>query len=299
MRDEMVSPVQRLLILRQHPGFADVDLGELATMAENVIETVFPAGAVVATPGSRLSALHLVVDGRLEAAATRRTPSAWEAREVFGVLEVLAGRPVDAPVIATRETRTLQLGAADLAEVLEDNFGLLSNTRRGIARALLTAKLRREVRGTWPRPPQVVVPRSHPGLVERLIVLRHQLPFARMQALAALAQAALEVHFEPGEVIREAGTLADGAFVILDGMVRARRDGELVMVPNDAVGLLETVAEQGHAFTTSAVVPTRALRVPAMALFDVMEDHTDLALGMITRLAGDLLDQLGELDDVN
>jgi CRP-like cAMP-binding protein len=252
---------------------------------------------VVATTTSRLSALHLVVDGRLEATEKLRTQSTWEPRQVFGVLEVIAGRPVAAPVIAAVETHTLQLGAGDLAEVLEDNFGLLSNARRGIARHLLSSKLRRGAAGTWLRPSQVVVPHPHPGLVERLIVLRQQLPFARMPALAALAQAALEVTVEAGEVIREAGAHSDGAFIVLDGMVRGR--AEHVLVPNDSIGLLETVAERGHAMSTTAITRTRLLRVPAMALFDVMEDHTDLALGMITRLAGEVLDQAGEPDDVN
>jgi len=296
MRDDTSSAVQRLLILRQHPGFADADLGELATMAENLVETVFPAGAIVATPESRVAALHLVVEGRLETARRVQAQSAWDAHQVFGVLEVIAGRPVQAPVIAAVETRTLQLCAADLAEILEDNFGLLSNARRGIARNLLASKLRRGI-ATWPRPAQVIVPRS-PGLVEQLIVLRQQLPFARMQALAALAQAAVEVTFEPGEVIREAGAHADGAFVILDGMARTYRDSEHVLVPNDSIGWLETIAEREHGTTTTAVTRTRVLRVPSIALFDVMEDHTDLALAMITRLAGELLDQL-DTDDVN
>ena len=87
------------------------------------------------------------------------TTTAWEARQVFGVLEVVAGRAVQAAVIAAVETRTLQLGAADLAEILEDNFGLLSNARRNIAKNLLSSKLRRGI-PTWPRPAQVIVPRS-------------------------------------------------------------------------------------------------------------------------------------------
>ncbi len=286
MRDISI-PVQRLLALRQQPGFADVDLAELATMAENLVETSFRAGTIVATPTGRVPALHLIVDGRFESGS-----AGWDARQVFGVLEVFAGRAVAEPVVAAVDTRTLQLAASDLAEILEDNYGLLSNTRRGIARYLLSKRVGRT---TWQRPQQVVAPYRHPGLVERLIVLRHQLPFGRMQALAALAQSAVEVSWQPGEIIRSAGDPADGAFVLLDGSVRGLRgSSEHVLVPNDMIGMLETLAERDHGMTTIAATPVRALRIPAVALVDVMEDHTDLGLGMITQLAGEVLDHVAE-----
>jgi CRP-like cAMP-binding protein len=295
MRDDIQGPIQRLLALRQHPGFANADLSELANMAENLVEVEFAAGTVVASPESRVPALHLVVEGQLVTTTPRGNVAAFGPRQVFGVLEVIANRAVSAPVVAMTETRTLQLGAADLSEILEDNLGLLSNARRGIARHLLLARARS---ATWHRPLQVIVPSPQFGLVERLIVLRQHLPFARIQPLAALAQATHEVEWAAGEIVRHAGDHADGALVILEGAVRSRQSRAPVLVPNDAVGMLETLAEQDYTETTEAVTRTRTLHVPAHALFDVMEDHTDLALGTITMLAGELLDVAGDTDDL-
>lgn len=294
MRD-FAFPVQRLLVLRQQPGFADVDLAELATMAENLVEARFRAGDQVATPSSRVPALHLIVEGRLESAH-----ETWGPRQAFGVLEVFAGRSVTAPVTATVDTRTLQLGAADLAEIMEDNFGLLSNTRRGIARHLLA---KRAGQPTWLRPaqaPRLVARAGHVDLVERLILLRQQLPSGRMQALAALAQAATEVRWEAGDTIRSAGDLADGALIILDGTIRGLRGArEHVLAPNDMIGMLETLAERDHATTSIAATAVHALRIPAIAMVDVMEDHPDLALGLIAQLAGEVLDHVPEPELVN
>jgi hypothetical protein len=45
----------------------------------------------------------------------------------------------------------------------------------------------------------------------------------------------------------------------------------------------------------STLTPIRALRFPNAALFDVLEDHTDLALAMVESLAGALVDR-GRMD---
>lgn len=219
------------------------------------------------------------------------------------MLEVFAGRAVAEPVRASVETRTLQLTAADLADVLEDNYDLLSTTRRGIARHLLAQRRGGSATGgereLWRRPAPVLVTGAHTGLVERLVVLRQQLPFARMQALAALAQSASEQTWQAGDVLRSGGDFADGAYVILDGTVRVhRRACELVMAPNDMLGMLETLAEQVHQATLVAEASVRTLRISATALVDVMEDHTDLALALVSQLAGEVLDHPGPAPDL-
>src|SRR5690242_10646190 len=55
--------LRRILALRQFPVLCDAELGELALFAENVAEVTLPAGIAVATAGSQLTALHLVLDG--------------------------------------------------------------------------------------------------------------------------------------------------------------------------------------------------------------------------------------------
>jgi hypothetical protein len=61
MREHAPITIQRMLTLRQVPGFGDADLSELATIAENLVERTFVAGATVASPATRVPAIHLIL----------------------------------------------------------------------------------------------------------------------------------------------------------------------------------------------------------------------------------------------
>lgn len=284
MRDFSTVPVQRLMALRQYPGFADADLSELAVLAENVVEEDFAAGAIVTRAG-RVPSLHLVIEGRIQMGA-----NSWGPRDLVGALEAMAGRHTTEPMVATADTRTLQLGAADFADILEDSFGLLTNVRRAMARSVLAA--RRHRNAFPPSRPQLATATIGPlGLVDKLLVLRHQLPFAsgRIHALAALAEATREVSWPVGAVITHTGDPATGSYLILEGAVRMR-GLDRVAGPGDAIGALEMLGEVAHRESTEALTPVRALESPAVAVLDLTEDHTDLALAMVAALASELLD---------
>ena len=279
MRDVSTVPVQRLMALRQYPGFAEAELGELAVLADNVVEEDFAAGSIIARAG-RVPPIHLITQGRIEMGGRSAGP-----RELVGAIEAMAGRGLAVPMIAATDTRTLQLGAADFADILEDNLGLLSNVRRGVARRLLAAGHARS--GPAARMCGSIGPL---GLVDRLLALRYQLPFANgtIQALAALAETTREHQWAPGALLVHAGDVAADAHVILEGAVRIR-GSDRVLGPGDAVGTIECLAEVLHTGTAEALMPVRALQVSAASIFDLIEDHTDLGLAVIASMAGELL----------
>jgi CRP-like cAMP-binding protein len=287
MREHPPITIQRVLALRQLPGFGDADLSELATIAENAVDRTFAAGATVAAPTSRFPAIHLVVEGRLAATRTRR---AWGPRQLLGVLEVLAGRPSPERVIAVQDTRTLQLAADDVGEILEDNHGVLSIARRVLARRLLARNA-----APGPRARVPVHGLAGPlGIVDRLAILRAQAPFAgaSLQALSTLAQATEELRLPAGAPLCRASEEAGELLVLLEGSVRS--SGAAVrrrLAAGAALGALEVLAELPHASEVEASTAVRALRLPAPALLDVMEDHTDFAIALVGRLAGALLDR--------
>ncbi len=131
------------------------------------------------------------------------------------------------------------------------------------------------------------------GMVERLVVLRAQPPFAgaSIQALSALALATEELQLPARSPIHRAGEDADGLLVILDGAARISRPvGPGIAAPGTAIGVLELLAERPYEDAADAVTAVRALRLPKAALFDVMEDHTDFAIALLGRLAAELLD---------
>lgn len=281
--------LHRMLQLRRFPLLATIDLDELATIAENLVETTIPAGTPIATSGERLRGVHLILDGHITSATRSQT---WPAHHVFGALEVLANRAVTTSAIAATDVRTLELSATDVGEVLEDNFGVLLATLRELASRLLD---------TAPSPAcRCCVATTAPlGLVERLILLRQQLPFAsaRLQALATLAHASEEVRWPAGTIIARAGEPASGGLVIVDGAARAlHSDHVQYLEAGSAIGHLETLAGAAYRATIETTQPVRALRSGASAIFDVLEDHTDVALAMTATFAGALLDATAALN---
>jgi CRP-like cAMP-binding protein len=282
MSDRNPTVLRRMLALRQFPLFSGAELDELVTLADNVVEMTLPAGAVVAAAGAHLPSLHCVVEGRIESAN-----AAWGPRDVCGVLEVLARREPAVPAVAVVETRTLQLSGGELGEVLEDNFGVLLSVLRELAGRVLATTVRPG------RPAPRLASTGPLGLVERLIVLRRQVPFAkaRLQALATLAQASEELTLPAGAVLTRAGEPATGAIVIIDGALQGRRlDGDAVAHgAGDAIGLFETLAGTHYTATIEASTPVRALASSSAALLDVIEDHTDVGLAMLATFARSLL----------
>ncbi|HEU0034541.1 MAG TPA: cyclic nucleotide-binding domain-containing protein [Kofleriaceae bacterium] len=283
------STLRRLLVLQQFSAFAGAELAELAMLADNVAETVFTAGQIIAPAEQPVSALHLILSGRVESG--NGGTDVWGPRSVFGLLEVLARRRRTLPAIATVETRTLALGSGDAIEILEDNFGVLRAVLRGLAGQLVglpdAALAPRRCRC-------VAVAGERLGLVERLIVLRQHVPFVRgqLQALAAVAHASDEVHWPAGAIVTRSGELADGMLVVLEGELAARTasGSSRTLVAGDQIGGLLTLAGLRHRETIEAITPVRALRTTGATILDVLEDHTELGLTMIGTFAGALLD---------
>jgi len=313
MSDHDPILLRRLIELRRFPMFAAAELAELATLAENVVELRHESGAVVSR-SPVLDAIHLILAGGIEAG-----PARHGAFGAFGFLEVLARRPLGAPAVAVGDTRTLRLSASDLREILEDNYGLLLIAIRELAAGALRIG-RSEAPGARSA---AAAPTPAPlGLVERMVVLRRQFPFARatahaflpavshvvlpdglgraapLEAIAQIAHASKETTWPAGAVMVRAGDPARDAHFILDGNLRAvpqDRDPHL-LGPGSAVGLLEGLAGGGHAATVEVVAPVRALEVPSSVIFDVLEDHPELGLSIIEALAASLLDAAAAVD---
>jgi CRP-like cAMP-binding protein len=216
-----------------------------------------------------------VIEGEL-ANATRT----WGPRTVVGALEILAKRPIVEEVVAMRESRTLQLAEPDVGEILEENFGVLRAALRGLAHGMPRTHARAVA------PPPLGDPL---GFVDRLILLRAQPTYsgARLDALAALAHASSEERYAPGTQIVRSGEPAMSAFVIVEGFLDGP-DGELG--PGHAFGALETLADLPHPATLESRTMVRALESSAGAMFDVLEDHTDLGIAMLASVAADLME---------
>jgi CRP-like cAMP-binding protein len=277
MVDESPRVLRRVLALRTFDVLGTAELAELAMLAENMTEASFAAGSVIAPAGARLRALHFIVEG--EVATPRR--ERLGARRVFGVLDVFARRELAAPAVAVRDTRTFELQAADVREILDENFGVL--------RAMLRELALRVVGRPLPATPWLGSLARPLGFVDRLTLLRRQPMYASatFDALAMLAHASEEVAFLPGATIARAGDMATAVSTMIDGSVHASaEDGSIRNLGSgDSLAFLETLAVAPHSLTFEARTPVRALKQSSAAILDVLEDHTDLGLAMIGELA--------------
>jgi CRP-like cAMP-binding protein len=286
MRDIHPAHLRRILKLRRFALFAAADVDELATIAENVTEMSLPPGAVIVADGARVPAIHLVLDGRI---ATHGDERVWEGGAVVGALEVFANHIAGYTAATTTRTETLRILAADVAEIVEDSFGVLNTVLRELA-VRVTARHEPVQRLEMP---SGAMPGGL-GLVERLVMLRQQLPFgrARLQALATLAHASEELEYEPGALIVRAGETASHGYVITDGTASSVLDtAESTLVPGNSFGHLAAIAGGTYTATVRATSQLRALRSSTSAIVDVIEDHTDVGIAMIATLASQLLDR--------
>jgi CRP-like cAMP-binding protein len=285
--DHSPRVLRRLLALRQVPFLAELGLSELALLAENVVESTFVKGEQMMPGGRRPPSVHHLLRGRIEMVAP--APMAWTPPATVGLLEVLAGRALLAPVVAASEVDTLELDAADLFEVLDEHFGLLRYLLRELAARAIALALPDRVE------PSPALRNPGPlGLVERMTFIRRHLPLlaARMQPLASLAHSARELEWAPGEIVTRAGASDRDALIVIEGAVAASRNGEesRLLGPGAASGALEVLSGRATDHELVAVADTRALAISSSAIFDALEDSPELGLAIARSLAAAILD---------
>lgn len=274
MRVDTPHVTKRILQLRPFAMFERADLAELAVIAERVVERTFQPGELV--NGDRPASLQLVLDGELDHGGSSIGP-----RQAHGALEIASGRAARTPTVARTRTRTLELDGSEYLDILEDNFGLLRTFVRDLARRTLALAPAER--------PLAMAQYGRFGFVERMIVLRQLFPFesGRLEPLAILAHAAAERRWPEGALVRSFDSPRDAALVVLDGSLRS--DGRIVGAGH-AVGAVEALAGLAHFHTLESVTPVRALEIPASAILDVLEDHTDFAFAIVQSFARVVLD---------
>jgi CRP-like cAMP-binding protein len=140
--------------------------------------------------------------------------------------------------------------------------------------------------------PQGPVDRAEAGdidLVGRIFFLRRMAVFRRssITALADMARAMAQVHFEPGAVLWREGEPSAGIFLVRSGFLRARGSSGVSFRPGPGfpLGALEALAERPRWYEAVADTPVVALQGPMGVLVDVFEDHFDVAMDYLALIA--------------
>ena len=282
---EQSATIERLLAIRALPLFADVDLDELAVVAEH-------ARTHQCAQGERLPpGIHLIVAGEVVEYRAGQPFRTHGPTHVVGGFDALALVATDTQLVCGQDTSTLTIGRDDLRDILEDNFGTLSAALQGVAAS--TLRLRRQLPGGGFPGHEMPRPMASWPLDElwgRTAFLRAQrwLPAARIQTLGYLAREASLVSIPDGTVLWRESEPADDAAMIVGGALActsAAGGHRFARGPGAILGIDESLAIEPRWYEAVARGPLTALRLSRAAVLDALEDDPDTALHMLTTLA--------------
>ena len=132
----MLSPVERVLILKSAPLFADTPDNVLAELAGLVEEVGLDEGQVVFNKGDQGDSLYVVVSGLVKVWDGDRLLNELSDGEAFGELALLDPEPRLATVKASEPTRLLRLEQAHFREVLDSQPEVSAAILRVVTRYL-------------------------------------------------------------------------------------------------------------------------------------------------------------------
>jgi CRP-like cAMP-binding protein len=292
-----VGRMQRLLVLRTFGPFAELPPEELTAVAEYTRERYFPKGGYIYREGQPVTAIQFIVHGEVELRSRGRKLRQLGPRSAVGGLGVFAREPEGYACIARENTTTLEISADDMRDIFEDHFPLLRATFRGLARDILDARREAGSRAGFPErvPASVSCPARALDLVERTAFLRRSMPFARTQidALVELAREATEVRFDPAHRLWSQGEASDYALLLICGSVHCAVDDNgqrFELGAGDSVGSLDALADRPRSYTATTEEPVVALQIETETLYDVFEDHFEMATDFLRTLARNLLE---------
>jgi CRP-like cAMP-binding protein len=290
-----VGQIERLLILRTFPGFADLAPELVGVLADHTRERFFPAGSYLLRAGEPIDAIHFVVQGRVEMRRHGERYREMGPKSAVGGLAAFARDPYGYDVIALEDCVTLEERIDDAVDIMEDHFPILRGVMRAIAREVVRLRRNDDQKAGFVEAddPGPVCPPEPLDFVERMALIRESMTFAktRVEAVADLARDAHEVRMEGGETIWREGDPPGETFIIVSGIVDCRNDeGQRFRFgPGDVIGALDGMAMEPRWFTSSVVRDLVALKISSESMYDIFEDNFDIAMDLIEGMSISLM----------
>jgi CRP-like cAMP-binding protein len=295
---QLISPLSRAFHLRRLGGFHEVAPANLAALALLTREHSFAEGAVLWRAGERIERVHMVVDGLVRVRGGEYGDEVVGAEQAIGMLSLLARDTHGLDAVAESDTLTLALGADDLFNSFEDDFGILYSQIRHLAAETLRVR-KRTPEGTYLTTPGFGdQPSGEMDLVQRLLFLRRNIfRNANVEALIVMAQHMRAAQFEPGTKLWEIGSPSGFLYAILSGRVRCTTaDGtQFVCGPGYPLGHLESQCDAARWYEAVAETAVTAMRNDVDLLIDVLEQHFDMAVDFVSGMASALMARRAEI----
>lgn len=109
-------------------------------------------------------------------------------------------------------------------------------------------------------------------------------------------------HVEADEIIYKAGTVPEGAYVLIEGTLKARNEGVeagkpyALSEPGSVVSTMALILDKPRPVTITAVTDCELLFVPRTAFLKLIRQYPDLAQKAAQRIERELTGYLGALD---
>jgi CRP-like cAMP-binding protein len=298
----LIGPMERAIFLRSLGPAGELPLAEIAVFAEHARERRFRAGEALFRRGRRAEAYHVIVDGAVHASGGEFLEGTdLGPRDAVAFHSMLAQRPEGVEAVAVEDTVTLEFDEDVLLDILEDHFPVTLGLLSGLARRTLEYR-RRIPPGTYLAPMEGRVRWSgRPlDLVERIMMIRRPgAPFANasLDAITQLARTTHEVQIAPGTTLWKSGDRADHALIVVQGTITCTTQwgiSRFRVGPGYPLGNLERLSGDPRWYTAVTETPLVAFRSDTEPTLDVLEDHFDMALGLIRAMAGGVIRLAGE-----
>lgn len=138
--------------------------------------------------------------------------------------------------------------------------------------------------------------------IEKVIALKGASVFAGLpdEILAELAPCLEEMEYDAGQIVFEKGDLGDCMYLIIDGGVHIH-DGDRTLNElraGEVFGEMAALDAEPRSASATAAEDTLLLRLDQQPLYEVMEDHIEVAAGIIRVLSRRLRERLIDLNQL-
>jgi CRP-like cAMP-binding protein len=289
-----VGPLDRVLLLRTLPMLQGLGPIQLAAIAQHAKETFLPRNTTLHLADGVNEAIHLIVDGQIEVRRDNGSPRQLGPGDAVGFTEMLSRSTPGLEVRASADTTTLELDWDAQLDVCEEHFPVVMQYLRYIATATVELLKRQPAQAIHPIPVIEAQGFESPlNLIERTLVLSRSCAFSNgcLDALSELAHHVTEIRWSAGEQIWARNDPADYFLLLASGSVRCYPPygSSFAYHAGNVLGMYAALSEAPRWHDAVSEQRAIALKIDIEPFIDILEDHFDLALDFLSRLASDLM----------
>jgi CRP-like cAMP-binding protein len=283
-----ISPFDRILYLKTLPSVGELSSAQIARLANEADEVHFETGQSLISAGEVNHSFFVLTEGAIDIRRGDSPEQRITSPETLGFVEMLAEASTTNAVAVT-DVVALRFELNQVLEIFEEDFELLQNTIRTLARGQL-ALLKRVIGGSRRAPWKQAVPvptDRDMNLLERLIMIRQGDLFEAvgLEAGVLLATSMRQFRWNAGEELWKPGDSSGETFQAGLGY---------------PLGNIESLAHAPRWYRPVATTDVVGLRADHESFFDVMEDDFEVAEAFLKAMSMGILgaqDRLVELGE--